>query len=86
MARTKRTARRLPVKTRHLTGWLVNGEYDKKKAIYPLKIKEILPEQKTVNITKDGQMIKIINVRRKFRYFNGKKQVNFLMLKNIVNP
>ena len=49
-------------------------------------MKEILPEQKTVNITRDGQIIKIINVRRKFRYFNGKKQVNFLMLKNIVNP
>ena len=49
-------------------------------------MKEILPEQKTVNITKDGQIIKTINVRRKFRYFNGKKQANFLMLKNIVNP
>ena len=64
MARTKATVRRLSVKTRRLPGWLINGEYDKKKTIYPFKIKEILPEQKTVNIIKDGQIIKTIHVRR----------------------
>ena len=45
----------------------------RKKTIYQFKLKEILPEQKTVNITKDGQIIKTINVRRKSKYFNGKK-------------
>ena len=65
MARTKARARRLPVKTRQLLGWLINGEYSKKKTIYSFKIKKVLPEQKTVNITKDGQIMKIINVTRK---------------------
>ena len=65
MTRTKATVRRLSVKTRRLPGWLINGEYDKKKRIYPLKIKEILPEQKTVSIIKDGQIIKTIHVRKK---------------------
>ena len=74
MARTKATVKRLPVKIRHLLGWLINREYGKKKTIYPLKLKEILPEQETVNITKDGQIIKT-NVRRKSRYFNGKNRL-----------
>ena len=66
MTRTKATVRRLSVKTRRLPGWLINGEYEKKnKTIYPFKIKEILPEQKAVNIIKDGQIIKTIHVRRK---------------------
>ena len=42
----------------------------KKPTVYPFKIKVTLPEQKkTVNITKNGQILKAINVRRKFRYF-----------------
>ena len=65
MARTKATVRRLSVKTRRLPGWLINGEYSKKKTIYSFKIKKVLPEQKTVNITKDGQIMEIINVTRK---------------------
>ena len=31
MTRTKATVRRLSVKTRRLPGWLINGEYEKKK-------------------------------------------------------
>ena len=54
MARTKATVRRLPVKTRWLPAWLVNREYGIKKTVYSSKIKEILPEQKIVNITKNG--------------------------------
>ena len=64
MARTKAIARRLPVKTCQLPGWLINREYSKKKTIYLFKIKKILPEQKTVNITKDGQVMEA-NVIRK---------------------
>ena len=63
MARTKTTVRRLPVKTWRLPGWLVNGEYGREKAIYPFKIKETLPEQKTLNITKNGETIKTISVK-----------------------
>ena len=78
MARTKATVRRLPVKTRRLPAWLVNREYSmRKRTIYPFKIKEALPEQRTVNITKNGQTIKTINVRKKSRYFNGKNIVFF---------
>ena len=63
MARTKATVRRLPVKTWRLPGWLVNREYGREKTIYPFKIKETLPEQKTLNITKNGETIKTINVK-----------------------
>ena len=77
MTRTKATVRRLPVKTRHFPGWLVNREYKKKKTIYQFKIKQILPEQKTINITKNGKVIKTINKRRKYKYFNGKSRSIF---------
>ena len=30
----------------------------KRRTVYPFKIKQILPEQKTVNIAKNGQVIK----------------------------
>ena len=61
MVRTEATVRRLPVKTRRLPPWLVNREYgERKKTIYPFKIKETLPEQRTVNITKNGQVVKTI--------------------------
>ena len=61
MARTEVTVRRLPVKTRQLLPWLVNREYNtRKRTIYPFKIKETLPEQRTVNITKNGQVVKTI--------------------------
>ena len=42
MARTKAAVRRLPVKIRHLPGWLVNKDYYRSKTIYPFKIKETL--------------------------------------------
>ena len=77
MVRTKAAVRRLPVKTRRLTGWLIKGEYCKKKTIYSSKIKEILPEQKAANITKDGQVIKTVNVRRKSWYVNCKNKLIF---------
>ena len=83
MARTKATVR-LPVKTQRLPGWMVNREYGKKKTIYPFKIKEILAEQKSVKITKNGQIVKTINVRRKSRYFNGRNRLIFQCQK-IVN-
>ena len=78
MTRTKAIVRRLPVKTRRLLVWLVNREYGtRKRTVYPFKIKETQPEQKTVNSTKNGQMIKTTNVRQKVRYFNGKNRPIF---------
>ena len=35
------------------------------------KIKKLLPERKIVQIKKDGQVVKTINVHRKSYYFNG---------------
>ena len=77
MARTKRAVRRLPVKTRRLPTWLVNREYGKKRAIYPFKIKQTLPEQKTANIKKNGEVIKTINVKRKSKYFTSRNRLIF---------
>ena len=48
-----------------------------KKTIYPLKIKQALPAQKTVNITKNKQVVKTVNVRRKSKYFSGKNRLIF---------
>ena len=77
MARTKAKVRRLPVKTHQLPGWIFNGEFGKKNTIYPFNIKEVLPEQKTVNITKGGQIMKTINVRIKSKYFNSRNRLIF---------
>ena len=77
MVRTKVTVRRLPDKMRKLPAWMVNREYVKKKTIYPFKIKQTLPAQKTANITKNGQVLKTMNVRRKSKYFSGKKRLIF---------
>ena len=62
---------------RKLPAWIVNREYTKKRTIYPFKIKQTLQEQKTVNITNDGQILKTINVRTKSKYFSGKSHLIF---------
>ena len=48
-----------------------------RRAIKPFKIKEILPEQKTLDIKKNGEIIETINVRRKSKYFSGTKRLIF---------
>ena len=58
MVRSKVTVRRMPDKMRKLPAWMVNREYGRKRKTYPFKIKETLPAQKTVNITKNGQTVK----------------------------
>ena len=82
MVRTKLTAKRSYEKTCNLSAWMVNRHSgNKKKRIYPFKIKLTLPEQKTVNITvnteKNGQNLKSINVRRKSKYFTDRNQLIF---------
>ena len=77
MVRTKVTVRRMPNKMRKLPAWMVNREYGRKRTIYPFKIKQTLPAQKTMNITKNGQTVKAINVRRKSKYFSGKNRLIF---------
>ena len=59
-----------------LPSWMVNREYSRKK-IYPFKIKQILPAQKTVKITKNGQALKTITVRKKSKYFSGRNRLIF---------
>ena len=61
MARTKATVRGMSVDV------IVSGRRGKRT--YPYKIKLPLPEQRTVNIKKNGQIIKTINVKRKSKYF-----------------
>ena len=68
MARTKTTVIRLPV--------VVRNDFQQ-KTIKPFKIKEILPEQKTVDIKKNGKIMKTINVRRISKYFSCKNRLIF---------
>ena len=67
MARTKATVRRFPV--------VVVGNDFQRKTIKPFKIKEILPDPKTVDIKKNGEIIKKINLRRKSKYFSGRNRL-----------
>ena len=68
MTRTKSaTVKNFPATERRTT----------RSTVKPFKIKEILPEQKTVEIRKNGQIIKTINVRRKSRYFSGRNRLIF---------
>ena len=48
-----------------------------RKKTYPFKIKLTLPSQKTVNIKKNGQIVKSIDVRRKSKYFSGRSAMVF---------
>ena len=48
----------------------------KRRTVYPFKIKQILPEQKTVNIAKNGQVIKN-NVRGRSKYLTGRNWLMF---------
>ena len=68
MVRTKATVIRLPV--------VVRNDFQQ-KTIKPFKIKEILPEQKTVDIKKNGKIMKTINVRRISKYFSCKNRLIF---------
>ena len=75
MARIKATVRRLSA--------AAESNFQR-RMVRLFKIKEMLPQQKTVNIKKNkktkkkqikktGRVIKTINVRRKSRYFSGRK-------------
>ena len=77
MIRTKLTWRRSYEKTQNPPAWLVNRQYGRKRTKYLFKIKQTLPEQKTVDITKNGQVLKTINVRRKSKYFSGRNRLIF---------
>lgn len=67
MVRTKETVTRMNIDLNRV----------REKRIYPFRIKQTLPERKTVNITKNGKMVKTINTRRKSRYFNGRNRLIF---------
>ena len=69
MVRTKSTVRRMD-------DFRV-VDRDKKRKFYPFKIKLTLPEQKTVNIPKNEQIVKTINVRRKSKHLNGEMHYYF---------
>ena len=75
MVRTKLTARRWP-RTSRILPWLMNRR-QQRKVKGPFKIKLTLPEQKTVDIKKNGNVIKTIRVRRKSKFFNDKHARTF---------
>ena len=75
MVRTKMTAKRWP-KTIRVPPWLMNKRRQR-KVKRPFKIKITLPEQKTVDIKKNGNVIKTIRARRKTKYFNGRNAKAF---------
>ena len=52
---------------------IVNKTRKKRMEKPKFKIKKVLPEPKTVQIIKDGQTVKTINVNRKSYYFDGLK-------------
>ena len=52
---------------------IVNTARNKRTEKPKFKIKKLLPEPKTVQIKKDGQMIKMITANRKSYYFDGIK-------------
>ena len=76
MVRTELTARRSYEETHPLQTWMVNREYGKRR-ILPFKIKQTLPAQNTVDLKKNRQVVKIINARRKSKYFTGRDKLIF---------
>ena len=70
MARTKLMVKRWPADVTRMA----RGQRGRR--IYPFK-KLPLPQLNTVNIKKNGQIIKTINVRRKSKYFNARSAGEF---------
>ena len=66
MARSKLTVRRWSAYVTRMA----RGRRGRR--IYPFKVKLPLPQQKTVNMKKNGEIIKAINLRRKSKYFNAR--------------
>ena len=75
MVRTKLTTKRWP-RTSRVRPWLMNRR-QQRKVKRPFKIKVTLPEQKTMDIKKNGNVIKTIRVRRKTKYFNDRHATIF---------
>ena len=71
----------------------MNREYGtRKRTVYPFKIKETSPEQRTVNITKNGQVVKTINEKENQDILPARigssfecKKIIVLLTKNIFN-
>ena len=70
MVRKKLIVKRWP-RTSGITPWLLNKR-QRQKVSKPFKIKLTLPEQKTVNIKKGGNVIITIRVRQKSKYFSDR--------------
>ena len=70
MVRKKLMVKRWP-RTSGITPWLLN-KCQRQKVSKPFKIKLTLPEQKTVNIKKGGNVIITIRVRQKSKYFSDR--------------
>ena len=63
-------------RTSRVPPWLMNKRRQR-KVKRSFKIKIALPEQKTADIKKNGNVIKTIRVRRKTKYFNDRNAKAF---------
>ena len=75
MARTKLTARRW-ARPGQTPTWLMR-RHQQRRVKRPFKIKLTLPEQKTVDIKKNGNIIKTIRIKTKPNYFSDRNARNF---------
>ena len=83
MVRTKLTVRRWP-RTSFIPHWRMKKRQQKKDR-QPFKIKTALPEQKTADIKKNGNVRKTISVRQKSKYFSDRSARNFFFVFFLLN-
>ena len=78
MARTKATVRRMPrsVFVPEL-GQRIGNKYVMNRRNVSFKIKKLLPEAKRVQVKKNGEVLRTMNVRRKTIFFTGRRRIQF---------
>ena len=77
MARTKQTVRRLPVTPAFVSAPGLGNKRLTKQRNKEFKIKKLLPQPITVDLKKNGQVIRKMRVRRKTIHFSGKRTLRF---------
>ena len=77
MARTKETVRRLP---QVVIPQSIGNKNILNRRIRNIlfKVKQILPQSKSVNVKKNTQVVRQMNVRQKAVYFSGKRRLSFV--------
>ena len=76
MTRTKTTVRRMQVPNLvHLLGHRIGqkNKMNRRLRNAPYKIKKLLPEYKPVDIKKNGQIVRSVNVKKNYLLYRKKK-------------